>query len=155
MSELLDMFNARKLGKCPVCKCNEPEKGGFRDDKSLREFGISGLCQKCQDEARVYLRRPLKSNTKTMKYLMGRMMKMDYDDMRQYEENAFYPAYMDAGIDDIPVVIRYGVGGRFHIGGISCYNQYTKKPYTEDSFIWIGDKLDIDWTTRGGCGNGL
>ena len=85
MSELLDMFNARKLGKCPVCKCNEPEKGGFRDDKSLREFGISGLCQKCQDEARVYLRRPLKSNTKTMKYLMGRMMMInnDKDELRQ------------------------------------------------------------------------
>lgn len=28
--------------------CGEPIKG-FRDDLSVKEFGISGLCQKCQD----------------------------------------------------------------------------------------------------------
>lgn len=38
-----------KLGKCPFCKIGiNPED--FRDDLSRKEFSISGLCQKCQDE---------------------------------------------------------------------------------------------------------
>lgn len=36
-------------GLCPFCgeKIDIKE---FRDKLSLKEFGISGLCQKCQDE---------------------------------------------------------------------------------------------------------
>lgn len=35
--------------KCPLCK--EPiNEDLFRDDLSRKEFKISGLCQKCQDE---------------------------------------------------------------------------------------------------------
>jgi len=40
-----------KAGKCPWCKAetgNLTEKD-FRDAISWKEFGISGLCQKCQD----------------------------------------------------------------------------------------------------------
>lgn len=33
-------------GKCPTCK---REVGKFRDALSKKEFGISGMCQKCQD----------------------------------------------------------------------------------------------------------
>ena len=41
-------------GFCAMCKVEvridlEAEYGGFRDLKSAREFGISGLDQKCQD----------------------------------------------------------------------------------------------------------
>ena len=38
-----------KQGKCPFCnkKINPDE---FRDEHSRREYKISGLCQKCQDE---------------------------------------------------------------------------------------------------------
>jgi hypothetical protein len=36
-------------GQCPFCqKPVDPES--FRDDLSRKEFKISGLCQKCQDE---------------------------------------------------------------------------------------------------------
>jgi hypothetical protein len=36
-------------GKCPFCKkpINPAE---FKDDSSRKEFGVSGLCQVCQDE---------------------------------------------------------------------------------------------------------
>ncbi len=35
-------------GLCPFC--NKPiHAGEFRDEISVREYGISGLCQKCQD----------------------------------------------------------------------------------------------------------
>ena len=36
-------------GKCPSCSA-KVEVGEFRDEISVREFKISGLCQKCQDE---------------------------------------------------------------------------------------------------------
>lgn len=37
--------------KCPFCgkDMSNPE-GMFRDKLSLKEFGISGLCQECQDK---------------------------------------------------------------------------------------------------------
>ena len=35
-------------GKCPLCKS---EIGEFRDALSKKEFSISGMCQKCQDDA--------------------------------------------------------------------------------------------------------
>lgn len=34
-------------GKCPFCK---KIVEGFEDVKSYKEFQISGLCQKCQDD---------------------------------------------------------------------------------------------------------
>lgn len=33
-------------GKCPMC---HEYIGEFRDDLSRKEFGISGMCQNCQD----------------------------------------------------------------------------------------------------------
>jgi hypothetical protein len=36
-----------KAGKCPFCA---EVIGEFRDPLSRKEFQISGLCQKCQDE---------------------------------------------------------------------------------------------------------
>jgi len=36
-------------GLCPFCKKKVDVKE-FRDEISKREFGISGLCQKCQDK---------------------------------------------------------------------------------------------------------
>lgn len=38
-----------KSGKCPFCG-KEVDMKDFRDKKSIDEYGISGLCQKCQDE---------------------------------------------------------------------------------------------------------
>jgi len=35
--------------KCPFCKIEINEKD-FRDRLSLKEYYISGLCQKCQDK---------------------------------------------------------------------------------------------------------
>lgn len=35
-----------EFGLCPMCG-NKIE--GFRDELSLKEYGISGLCQECQD----------------------------------------------------------------------------------------------------------
>lgn len=36
-------------GLCPSCH-QHVDSSAFRDEVSKREFGISGLCQKCQDE---------------------------------------------------------------------------------------------------------
>jgi len=36
-------------GYCPFCK-QKINSTGFRDPLSAKEFEISGLCQKCQDE---------------------------------------------------------------------------------------------------------
>lgn len=36
------------LGFCPFCR-QPVVQGEFKDARSEREFGISGLCQKCQD----------------------------------------------------------------------------------------------------------
>lgn len=38
-----------KQGKCPFCD-QVVKQEDFRDDLSRKEFKISGLCQKCQDE---------------------------------------------------------------------------------------------------------
>lgn len=34
---------------CPAC-CKPIDMLNFKDDLSCKEFSISGLCQKCQDE---------------------------------------------------------------------------------------------------------
>lgn len=36
-------------GRCPFCHM-EVNYEDFRDELSKKEFNISGLCQKCQDE---------------------------------------------------------------------------------------------------------
>jgi hypothetical protein len=41
--------DAVEAGKCPFCG-QVIVKGSFRDALSEKEFQISGLCQKCQDE---------------------------------------------------------------------------------------------------------
>jgi len=49
ISGLGDMVKAVEEGLCPFC--GKPVSiEDFRDDLSRREFKISGLCQKCQDE---------------------------------------------------------------------------------------------------------
>lgn len=40
--------------KCPLCR---KPIGEFRDELSLREYGISGMCQSCQDKVFVPLDR--------------------------------------------------------------------------------------------------
>lgn len=41
--------HAVERGECPFC--HKPVvQTEFRDERSRREFHISGLCQKCQDE---------------------------------------------------------------------------------------------------------
>ena len=42
-----EMTALRDVGKCPGC--GGPITG-FRDSLSKREFEITGMCQKCQDE---------------------------------------------------------------------------------------------------------
>lgn len=37
-----------KHSKCPTCK-NEIVMSDFKDDLSIKEYGISGMCQACQD----------------------------------------------------------------------------------------------------------
>lgn len=46
--DLEQMFKNRGEGKCPFCR-NDISENEFRDELSLKEFKISGLCQKCQD----------------------------------------------------------------------------------------------------------
>ena len=63
--------------------------------------------------------------------------------MRVFENGAFYPAIMQTGIDDIEVVFEYR-DGRFHIGGIH-FHEPNGERYSEISFSWIGEKLEIQW----------
>lgn len=39
-----------KEGKCPFCGEKIDVDNEFKDDLSRREFEISGMCQKCQDD---------------------------------------------------------------------------------------------------------
>lgn len=38
-----------KEGKCPICE-QPVDQGELRDDFSRKEYSISGMCQKCQDD---------------------------------------------------------------------------------------------------------
>jgi len=42
----------QRIDKCQVPWCGAPIDGpqDFRDELSVREFHITGMCQKCQDE---------------------------------------------------------------------------------------------------------
>jgi hypothetical protein len=44
---LINAIELKKKGICPFCK---GAPGEFRDELSKKEFQISGLCQKCQDD---------------------------------------------------------------------------------------------------------
>ena len=39
----------RREGKCATCG-KAVDMGSFRDALSRREFGVSGMCQECQDK---------------------------------------------------------------------------------------------------------
>lgn len=48
--DILDEYYQKKEAKkCPFCGCDTTNVK-FRDKLSEKEFKISGLCQKCQDE---------------------------------------------------------------------------------------------------------
>ena len=42
--------NQIDAGKCPLCGAEINGVEEFRDEASIREYGISGLCTKCQDK---------------------------------------------------------------------------------------------------------
>lgn len=44
----MTITDALRLKVCIDCKKNV--EGSFRDDLSVKEYGISGLCQECQDK---------------------------------------------------------------------------------------------------------
>lgn len=44
-----DFLKVRDQGLCPFCKCKVNIKD-FKDRLSIKEYRLSGLCQKCQDE---------------------------------------------------------------------------------------------------------
>lgn len=44
-----EMFKKKEQGQCPFCGEKVNPKS-FRDELSLKEYKISGLCQKCQDK---------------------------------------------------------------------------------------------------------
>jgi len=46
---ILDDFDTAKKKYCPLCK-NVINMHDFKDEISRREFLISGMCQKCQDD---------------------------------------------------------------------------------------------------------
>lgn len=49
MNKIEAMFEEKNKGNCPFCG-KTVEIDEFRDNVSYKEFTISGLCQKCQDE---------------------------------------------------------------------------------------------------------
>jgi hypothetical protein len=44
-----EMHARRMRGECPFCGCPNAHDT-IKDENSEKEFEISGLCQKCQDE---------------------------------------------------------------------------------------------------------
>ena len=46
---MISMFKKKDEGICPFCG-REIDLNSFRDDLSLKEYKISGLCQNCQDQ---------------------------------------------------------------------------------------------------------
>ena len=44
------MLGRKAEGKCPFCGKEIDIEKEFRNEISKKEFRISGLCQKCQDE---------------------------------------------------------------------------------------------------------
>lgn len=49
MGKMKELFERKERGLCPFCG-KKVDENSFRDDLSLKEFKISGLCQTCQDE---------------------------------------------------------------------------------------------------------
>lgn len=45
-----DRLNTIHWGKCMTCSASGLTRKSFVDDLSWREYGISGMCQACQDE---------------------------------------------------------------------------------------------------------
>lgn len=45
-----EMEKLKAEGKCPFCGKKINVETEFRDEVSKKEFGISGLCQECQDD---------------------------------------------------------------------------------------------------------
>ena len=45
----IDRKESIKNKTCPLCE-SKIELDSFKDEVSLREFHISGMCQKCQDK---------------------------------------------------------------------------------------------------------
>ena len=39
-----------KTGKCPLCNNKINGINEFKDEASIKEYSISSMCQKCQDE---------------------------------------------------------------------------------------------------------
>ena len=42
-------INSIRMGRCPFCK-EVIRSGDFKDELSKKEYTISGMCQKCQDQ---------------------------------------------------------------------------------------------------------
>ena len=49
MGRIKEMLSYKEEGKCPFCK-QPVDINEFRDELSIKEYNISGMCQKCQDE---------------------------------------------------------------------------------------------------------
>tara|TARA_Y100000310_G_C20628420_1_gene787226 strand:+ start:61 stop:246 length:186 start_codon:yes stop_codon:yes gene_type:complete len=43
-----DQVNLVEKGKCPFCK-KQVDPGKFKDELTLKEYRISGMCEECQD----------------------------------------------------------------------------------------------------------
>ena len=51
MKKVFPVEEERKAeGRCPFCDKKIDVENEFRDEISKREFGISGMCQSCQDD---------------------------------------------------------------------------------------------------------
>lgn len=47
-ADMIGGSNALNAGRCPTCH-GEIKESDFRNEISKREFGLSGMCQACQD----------------------------------------------------------------------------------------------------------
>ena len=49
LDKLMAMRMLKHKGFCPICK-KSTKRARFKDELSKKEFGITGICQKCQDK---------------------------------------------------------------------------------------------------------
>ena len=47
---LESMFPGRGTGVCVMCKSTKTKESDFKDDLSRKEYGLTYMCQECQDD---------------------------------------------------------------------------------------------------------
>lgn len=102
--------DAVKAGICPFCK--EPiVMENFRDELSRKEFGISGLCQKCQDETFADPEEELLDTGAGLEYITTALKKIALPEGVMESTQIIISAAYDKRPESAGLNVDYGIGG--------------------------------------------